>query len=168
MIHSLHTTATRLRDAGIAPDGLATYVGEGRRLWFFRKRATMLPIGEAWPLGALLLTPKGELYAAGHTTRAAAFGRPQYQSVSREERRAIAAAALGGGFAAGAVVHYDALPIHPSDEELLALGPDSPVGVWRGELRVRWRPGASLESAPTLGSYLAERAELLVRPTGTE
>lgn len=153
-----------LRDAGVPPEALAEYVPAGRRLLMLLRPATMRPSGEAWRLGSLLLGTDGRLYAAGHATRAAERGRAGYQSVSREERRDIAAAALRGGYPEGAPVNFDAVPLPLDGEGLRALGPELPIGVQGGEVRVRWRAGAALEGAPTLERYLAERVELLIRP----
>lgn len=160
-VRACAATAAALRDAGVATEALAEFVPERRALLVLKRAATMHPLGEVWRLGALLLGTDGELYAVGRATRAAERGRVGYQSVSREERRDIAAAALRGGYPAGTPVNYDAEPL-----PLTALpdGPESPVGVHDGELRVRWRAGASLAGAPTLAQYLAERAELLIHP----
>ena len=115
-----------------------------------------------WPH---LLGTDGTLYAAGRATRAAERGRPGYQSASREERREIAAAALRGGYPVGTPVNYDAVPIPIAtvvhDD---SAATDGPVGMSGGALRVRWRPGASLDGAPTLQTFLAERVDLLVNP----
>lgn len=161
-------TVTALRRAGIQPEALAEYVPEGRRLFVLPKAATMKPIGEAWRLGSLLIDTAGTLWAAGRATRAFERGRPGYQSASREERRDIAAAALRGGFPEAAPVNFDArqLPLH--GEAVQALSAEEPIGWADGEIRVRWRAGAPLEGAPTLASYLHERAELLVHPPISE
>lgn len=125
----------------------------------------MRAVGEVWRLGSLLLDTEARLYTSGHATRSAERGRPGYQSVSKEERREIAAAALRGGYPIGTPVNYDAilipLPLTPED---LSPGEDGPVGIRDGELRVRWRPGASLDGAPTLAAYLSERVGLLTDP----
>ncbi|MFT4231181.1 MAG: hypothetical protein QM606_00175 [Leucobacter sp.] len=102
--------AERLREGGIAPEALAEYVPP-RRVLLWTRAATMRPLGEAWRVGSLLLDASGGLYALGRATRAAERGRPGYQSLSREERREIAAAALRGGYPAGTPVNYDARPI---------------------------------------------------------
>ena len=156
-------TAAALRSAGVAPEALAEYVPP-RRVLLWTRPATMRPLGEVWRLGALLLGDDARLYAAGRATRAAERGRPGYQSVSREERREIAAAALRGGFTAGAPVDFDAVPITLDAASLAAAPPDSLVGFADGEVRVRWRAGAPLAGAPTLASFLAERAGLLTDP----
>lgn len=168
-------TVRALREAGVPPEGLAEYVPEGRRLLVLRRAATMRPLGEVWRLGALLLDTGGQLYAAGRATRAAERGRVGHQSVSREERRDIAAAALRGGYLAGAAVNFDAvaLPIGVrgpggGDPAAYSAGAAAlaalPVGFHGGAVRVRWRAGASLDGAPTLEQYLAERAALLIAP----
>ncbi|PRI11594.1 hypothetical protein [Leucobacter massiliensis] len=160
--------AGRLRGAGIGTEALARYVAP-RRVLLWTKPATMEPLGEVWRVGTLLLGAEGELYALGHATRAAERGRPGYQSLSREERREIAAAALRGGYPAGTPVNYDAVRI-PLGEAGTAedRGPDPapelPVGYAEGEFRVRWRRGAPLSGAPSLAAFLSERVDLLIHP----
>lgn len=156
--------ARALQQAGVVPEGLAEFVPERRVLRVFRRGAAMRPIGEAWRLGSLLLGTDGALYSAGHATRAAERGRAGYQSLSREERRDIAAAALRGGYPVGAPVNYDAVPIALDGPGLRDAGGELPLGVRDGAVRVRWRQGAPLEGAPTLEQYLSERVELLIHP----
>lgn len=155
--------AAALAAAGIEPEALAEYVAP-RRVLFVTRPATMRQLGEVWRLGVLLLGTDARLYAVGRATRAAERGRPGYQSVSREERREIAAAALRGGYEAGASVNFDARPIPLDADGVASLASDLPVGAADGELRVRWRPGAPLAGAPTLTDYLAERVGLLIDP----
>lgn len=154
----------RLTAASIPTEALAEYITP-RRAFLRTKPATMRAIGEVWRLGSLLLDTEARLYTAGHATRSAERGRPGYQSVSKEERREIAAAALRGGYPIGTAVNYDAIPVpFPFTPEGFALGNDGPVGLSEGELRVRWRAGAPLEGAPSLANYLAERVGLLTDP----
>lgn len=148
---------------GVAPEALAEYVAP-RRVLLVPRPATMRPLGEVWRIGALLLGADARLHALGRATRAAERGRPGYQSVSREERRDIAAAALRGGYEAGTPVNFDARPIPLDPAGLASLAPELPVGLAGGEVRVRWRAGAPLEGAPTLASYLDERVALLIDP----
>ena len=157
-------TARRLTEAEVPTEGLAEFVPASRRLWVFPRPATMRAIDEVWRLGRLLLGLSGELYAAGRTTRAAERGRPGYQSLSREERKEIAAAALHGGYPVGATVNFDAAPLSLAAEFLRALDATSPLGLDGSTLRVRWRAGAALAEAPTLEHYLRERSELLIKP----
>lgn len=159
-----HDLARRLEGAEVPTEGLAAFVAATRRLWLLPKPATMRPIDEVWRLGRLLLGRSGELYAAGRTTRAAERGRPGYQSLSREERRDVAAAALHGGYPTGATVNFGAVPLKFDEASLLALDERAPIGVDGDVLRVRWREGAELSGAPTLEQYLNERAELLINP----
>lgn len=181
-------TAHALSAAEVTPEALAEFVPEVRRLLVFRRPATMQPVGEVWRLGALLLDTDGGLYALGRATRAAERGRVGYQSLSREERRDLAAAALRGGYAEGTTVNFDATPLPLTAAALQALSEDAPmrgpgsestapsaqtgttpaseppIGVHNGEVRVRWRAGAPLEGAVTLEQYVRERADLLIHP----
>ena len=161
----------QLTRARIAPEALAEYVPAGRRFVLFPRAATMRPLGEVWRLGRLLLSTEAALYATGRATRAQERGRVGYQSLSREERKDIAAAALHGGYPVGTPVNFDALPLLLA--ELAAehkLSPTSvpeaevPIGLNDGAFRVRWRAGAPLAGGQTLESYLAERVELLIHP----
>lgn len=144
----------------------------------------MRPMGAVWRLGVLLLVspedhvsppprsrrrqdpaPSLPLWlVAGPSTRSAERGRPNFQSASREERREIAAAALRGGYPVGTAVHFDAEPLPMDEAGLSALGADSPVGLYLGEARVRWRAGVPLASAQEFGRYVSERVGLLVDP----
>lgn len=153
--------AQRLQSVSAQTEQLASYRPETKRLAIFRRAATMQPIGPVWRLGTILLTPGGDLWAAGKATRAAERGRPGYQSNSREERRDLAASALKGGYAEGTAVNFDAHPLPLSANEVRALGTDEPIGWHDGALRVRWRANAPLEGAATLEQYLEERAALL-------
>ncbi|WP_449283147.1 hypothetical protein [Leucobacter sp.] len=179
--------AERLRAEEVPAEAMAEYIAP-RRVLLWTRPATMRPLGEVWRIGPLLLGASGELYALGHATRAAERGRPGYQSLSREERREIAAAALRGGYEAGTPVNYDAARIPLSAEEAEAAAnapaqtaatapgasaapgapaepdPELPVGYTDGEFRVRWRAGAPLQGAPALADFLAERVELLLSP----
>lgn len=157
-------TARRLTEAGVPIEHLAEFVPARRRLWVLTLPASMRPLSEVWRLGRLLLDRKGQLYSGGRITRAAERGRLGYQSLSREERRDIAAAALRGGYEAGTAVNFDALPLPLELATLESLGSDSPLVFAGGELRVRWHIGADAEMAPTLDRYLRERSELLLNP----
>lgn len=163
-IQACTATLEALQRAGVAPEALAEFVPEGRRFLVLPRAAAMRPLGEAWRLGSLLLSTTGDLWAAGRTTRAAERGRPGYQSESREERRDLAAAALRGGYLEGTPVNFDARQLSLDESAVRELSADEPIGLADGEVRVRWRAGAPLEGAPTLESYLHERADLLINP----
>lgn len=160
-------TAAALTQAGVEAEYLAL-LEPPRRVLLWTRPARMRSLGRVWRVGTLLLGTDGTLYAAGRATRAAERGRPGYQSLSREERREIAAAALRGGFASGAPVNFDATAIPLDDAAALAAltAEDStlPLGLADGEVRVRWRAGAPLAGAQTLAAFLADRAALLQAP----
>lgn len=160
--HACSEAATALSLANVPPEALAEYVPPRRALLRTRP-ATMKRLGDVWRLGALLLDSDGRLYAAGRATRSAERGRPGYQSNSREERREIAAAALRGGFPLGTAVNFDAIQLQLT-EAARARDPDAPIGFSDGEIRVRWRPGAPLDGAPTLAAFLSDRVGLLIDP----
>lgn len=157
-------TALALASAGVAPEALAEFVPAGKRLLVLPRAATMRPLGEVWRLGTLMLGTDGSLWAAGSATRAAERGRAGYQSVSREERRDLAAAALRGGYAVGTPVNFDATPLPIDEAGVHTLSTDAPIGWVDGEIRVRWRAEAPLDGAPTLDRFLRERAALLIDP----
>lgn len=163
---AVREAAKKLNDAGVPPEALATFVPE-RRKFLIRRKATMQPLGNVWRLGAVLVGTDPDapaLFIAGRTTRSAVRPYPGNQSVSREERRDIAAAALHGGYPEGTTVNFDALRVPLEGSTLAGLSPDLPLGVVGETLRVRWRAGAPLDGAPTLAAYLAERVELLAHP----
>lgn len=166
VLATVRQAGERLRAAGVDPEDLATYVPERRRL-LIKRRATMLPVGYVWRLGSLLVGADGAdpaLFVAGRATRAAVRPHPGNQSVSLEERRDLAAAALHGGFPEGASVHFDAVEVPLTEAGITGLAPELPLGIVAGELRVRWRAGAALDGAQTLAAYLDERVELLAHP----
>lgn len=155
------SAAAWLASAGVPSEALAEYVPARRKLLVTRK-PTMQPLGRVWRIGTLLLAEDGRLFAHGRSTRAAERGRPGYQSLSREERREIAAAALRGGFAEGEPVNFEAVPLGfapdpgPADDD-----PALPIGYADGDFRVRWRAGAPLEGAPPLATFFTDRLPLL-------
>lgn len=162
-------TAARLAAEGVEPEHLAE-LEPARKVLLWTRPARMRAGGRVWRIGPLLLGADGALFAAGRATRAAERGRPGYQSVSREARRELAAAALRGGFASGDPVNYDALALPIADPAALrALAADPavaelPLGLADGEVRVRWRAGAPLAGAQTLAAFLTERAALIRSP----
>lgn len=173
---ALARASTALRAASVPTEALAELVPARRRM-LIRFAPTMRPLGEVWRVGSLLISAdRNEWFTGGTATRAAERGRPGYQSVSREERREIAAAALRGGYAAGSSVNFDAVPLPLDGDGLRALGSEAPVGVLpidggsgeaqTEEVRVRWRAGADLATAPTLEAFLAERVRLIAEREG--
>jgi hypothetical protein len=158
-VAELHSAVDRLNASGAPSEALAT-VHTPRRLLFVQREPRLLPSGRVWHLGVFLLAPDATLYEVGTTTRAVEPGRPNYQSISGENRRAQRAAALRGGFAPGEVVNFDAKPIILDIEALRSSS--GRLFVSDGRLLVRWRAGADAASAREFSDYLRERLELLI------
>ncbi|MFF8817169.1 MULTISPECIES: hypothetical protein [Leucobacter] len=167
VVQAVREAGAKLRDSGVAPEALAVFVPERRKL-LIRRKPTMLPLGHVWRLGTLMIgADEGAppaLYVVGKATRSAPRLHPGNQSISREERRDVAAAALNGGYAEGTPVNYDAVQINLAETALTALAPELPLGLVDGQLRVRWRAGAPLDGAQTFEAYLRERSDLLANP----
>jgi hypothetical protein len=162
--------AAQLSSAGVDHEALAEYIPPKRALLRMRP-ATMRNLGVVWRLGPLLISDSGSLLVAGKLTRSAERGRPSYHSISREERREIAATALRSGYAAGTAVNYAAVPIlldqitDTAGEATAACKATaaSPIMFTAGEFRVRWNPNAAIQTSPTLEAFLAERVALLTQ-----
>lgn len=113
-------------------------------------------VGEAWHVGALLITDDA-VAAVGEIIRAQDPGRRGYTAESARERARVRAAALRGKIPAGAVVHVGWEPV---DLAVVAAGGTSgPLSVVDGTPMIRW----SAAGAPTpLAGYLSERIDLLL------
>ncbi|MFB8891335.1 MULTISPECIES: glutaminase [Microbacterium] len=83
---------------------------EGRRLLGFGRAARILPVGDAWHLGVLLIADD-EVFATGELLRARAEAIRGYTAEAQRARSERAAAAFRGGFAEGEPVHLDWSPI---------------------------------------------------------
>ncbi|OJU57865.1 glutaminase [Microbacterium sp.] len=133
----------------------------GRRILGIARSPRIVPVGEAWHLGVLLLAadPAAGLLATGDILRARAEVRRGFAAQSQRERAERAAAARRGGFAEGEVVHVGWRTI---DLAAVARGEASdPLAVVDGEPRVRWsRAGGYVP----LAGYLDERIALLRHP----
>ncbi|RLP75607.1 hypothetical protein D9V32_09035 [Mycetocola tolaasinivorans] len=151
-----------LRAHGTAPELRAEFVPAHTRL-LVPRRAAILPIGEVWRLGSLLLGPDGDVYETGEVVRASEPGWPGHQSVLAEQRREYRQAAQRAKIASGTVINLGWTPV---DLEPNALRDSDGVLVLRGETpHVRWAPGSDAATLP-LDSYLAERITLLASTEG--
>jgi len=150
-----------LEAAAARDEALAEYVPAQRRLLVFTKEAVMVPRGRVWRLGVFLLGRDGTLYQTGSLTRRQAPGRPAYQSVSAEERRAYRAAAFRGHFAEGESVNYGAHEIALEAESLRSS--TGPLFLRDGEALVRWSSTAP-DAVVEFGRYLDDRVGLLTNP----
>lgn len=118
----------------------------------------IVEVGDAWHVGALLLTDDA-VFAVGEIIRSQDPGRRGYTAESARERAAIRAAALRGRIPAGTVVHVGWREL---DLPAIEGGSADPLlSVTGGVPMIRW----STAGSPTpLAGYLAERVDLLVSP----
>ena len=146
----------RRRLAGAPRERLGDWA-HARKLLGFGRAPRIVPIGEAWHVGVLLIGD-AEVWATGEILRARAEAPRGYTAQAQRERSERAAAAARGGFADGEVVHLGAAPIDLGD---VGRGTVSgPLSVIAGVVHVRW--SATGVTRP-LGDYLDEQLELMGR-----
>ncbi len=147
----------RRRLAGAPRERLGDWA-QARKLLGFGRAPRIVPVGEAWHVGVLLIAD-AEVYATGEVLRARTEAPRGYTAQAQRERSERAAAAARGGFADGEVVHLGAERL---DLEALrhgeASGPLSIAGgAPGGTVFVRW----SATGAPRpLADYLDEQLAL--------
>lgn len=147
----------RRRLAGAPRERLGDWA-QVRKLLGFGRAPRIVPVGEAWHVGVLLIAD-AEVYATGEVLRARTEAPRGYTAQAQRERSERAAAAARGGFADGEVVHLGAVRL---DLEALrhgeASGPLSIAGgAPGGTVLVRW----SATGAPRpLADYLDEQLAL--------
>src|SRR5699024_3520089 len=91
----------RLQSGGSPTAFKADFVPSKRRWWGTKSRPTFTNPQAVWPIGVLLLTPAGQLFAATEQTRAVPPGHPGHTSAERERRRIFTAAAYRSGLPEG-------------------------------------------------------------------
>ena len=145
--------AARARLVGAPRERLGDWA-RSRGLLGFGRAPRIVPVGEAWHVGVLLIGD-AEVYATGEVLRARTEATRGYTAQAQRDRSARAAAAARGGFADGEVVHLAAERL---DLEALARGEASgPLSIVAGVPHVRW----SRTSAPRpLADYLDEQLSL--------
>jgi hypothetical protein len=149
----------RARLAGAPREALGELI-EPRRVLGIARAPRIVARGEAWHVGALLLTDAAVL-AVGEVVRAAAEVRRGFAAESQRRRAELAAAARRGGFPEGATVH---IGWHELDAAAVARGAASgPLAMLDGVPSIRW--SATGGYAP-LAQYLDERIALLLDPPG--
>lgn len=148
-----------LHDSDARTEILAEYV-DSRRRWGIRFAAALKPIGRVWRLGVLLLDREGNLHTTGQLIRATPAGRPQYVSLSAQERRDYRAAAERGNIPSGETVNFNTQTLTVSAPGLAAS--DGALFVQGGVVWVRW--SAQSVQPREARAYIAERVELLVSP----
>lgn len=145
--------ATRARLAGTRRERIGDWAA-ARKLLGFGRAPRIVPVGEAWHLGVLLIGD-AEVYATGEVLRARTEAPRGYTAQAQRERSERAAAAARGGFADGEVLHVGAVPI-----ELAALArgeASGPLSAANGEPLIRWSPTAPPRP---LADYLDEQLSL--------
>ena len=147
--------AARSRLAGAPREALGE-LRTPRRTFGIARAPRIVPVGEAWHLGVLLLTDQA-LAATGQIVRAREEVRRGFTAESQRERAALAAAARRGGFAEGQTVHVDWRLIDVDTPDPT----DSPLAFENGRPMVRWSAAAGLMP---LERYLDERIDLLQHP----
>lgn len=145
--------AARARLAGSPRERIGDWAAS-RKLLGFGRAPRIVPVGEAWHVGVLLIGD-AEVYATGEVLRARTEAPRGYTAQAQRERSERAAAAARGGFADGEVVHLGAVPI---DLDALAQGQASgPLLLVDRVPHVRW----SATGAPRpLADYLDEQLGL--------
>lgn len=149
--------AARERLAGVEREGLGELV-QPRRLLGVPRSPRIVPRGEAWHLGVLLVGDD-EVFAVGDILRAHEEVRRGFTAESQRNRAALAAAAFRGGFAEGATVHIDWQRLDPAAVDGGAAS--GPLALVDGVPSLRW--SASGGFAPLAG-YLDERISLVREP----
>lgn len=155
-VEALLATA-RERLIGVAMEGLGEYVVP-RRVLGMPRAPRIVPRGDAWHLGALLLTADGVL-ATGEVVRAREEVRRGFAAESQRVRAGLAAAARRGGFAEGATVHLGWTVLDPDAVERGEAS--GPLALREGTPSIRWSAAGGFMP---LERYLDERIELLRHP----
>lgn len=145
--------AARGRLAGLPRERLGAWA-TSRKVFGIGRAPRIVPVGEAWHLGVLLLGPDA-VAATGEVLRARTETIRGFTAESQRARAALAAAARRGGFAEGEVLH---LAWEPLDLAVVDAGGSSgPLSVVAGVPQVRWSRGGGIR---TLSDYLDEQIAL--------
>ncbi|WP_431804574.1 glutaminase [Microbacterium sp. bgisy203] len=145
--------AARTRLAGSPRERLGDWAAS-RRLLGFGRAPRIVPVGEAWHVGVLLIGD-AEVWATGEVLRARTEAPRGYTAQAQRERSERAAAAARGGFAEGEVLHLGAAPI---DLDALARGEASgPLSLVLDVPHIRW--SATGQTRP-LSAYLDDQLAL--------
>lgn len=145
----------RRRLEGIPREAIGRRALPGRVRSALGARPRIVPAGEAWRLGILLLADDAVL-TTGEILRSAAERRRGFTAEASRQRAELQAMCARGGFAEGATVNIDPTPL---DLDLLAAGGRTgPLEMRDTQIQVHWTPGAG---PMPLKAYLDERIRLL-------
>ncbi|RKS89968.1 hypothetical protein DEU37_1283 [Microbacterium sp. AG790] len=143
----------RRRLAGSPRERLGDWA-HSRRLLGFGRAPRIVPVGEAWHVGVLLIAD-AEVYATGEILRARAEAVRGYTAEAQRARSERAAAAARGGFADGEVLHLDAAWI---DLDAVRRGaPSGPLALVDGIPLVTWTTAGARRP---LADYLDDQLSL--------
>lgn len=141
----------RLRDA--PRERLGDWAA-ARRLLGFGRAPRIVPVGEAWHVGVLLIGGD-DVFATGEVLRARSDAVRGFTAESQRARAETAAAAHRGGFAEGEVVH---LGWSLLDLDAVDRGAGSgPLSLVDGVPHVRWSAAGATRS---LAGYLDDQLSL--------
>jgi len=144
--------AARARLVGRPRERLGDWA-HARKLLGFGRAPRIVPVGEAWHVGVLLIADAA-VYATGEVLRAREDAIRGFTAESQRERAARAAAAFRGGFAEGETLHLGWTEI---DLDALARGVESgPLTLIDGIPSVRW----SATGIRPLADYLDDQIAL--------
>lgn len=145
----------RRRLEGSAREAIGRREEPGRLRSALGARPRIVPAGEAWRLGLLLLADDAVL-ATGEILRSAAERRRGFTAEASRHRAELQAMCSRGGFAEGTTVNIDPTPL---DLDRLATdGRTGPLERRGTQVLVHWTPGAG---PMPLDAYLDERIRLL-------
>ena len=143
----------RRRLAGSPRERLGDWA-HARRLLGFGRAPRIVPVGEAWHVGVLLIADAA-VYATGEILRARTEAPRGYTAQAQRERSERAAAAARGGFADGETLHLGAVEI---DVDAVARGgASSPLAMVDGIPSVVWNAAGARRP---LAEYLDEQLSL--------
>lgn len=129
-----------------------------RRVLGFARAPRIVPAGDAWHLGVLLLDDDS-VRATGDIVRARTEAPRGFTAESQRARAALAGAAARGGFPEGRAVHVGWTTIDIA--AVSAGGASGPLALVEGVPSVRW---STTGGYMPLERYLDERIELLRNP----
>lgn len=145
--------AARERLAGAPREHLGRLVVPGALRQAMGARPKVVPDGEAWRVGTLLIADGG-VFEVGDVVRASEERRRGFTSEAARRRAEAEAMCVRGGFAPGTVVNVDHVEI-----DTAAGGSSGPLSVRDGVVVIRWtQAGATMP----LEAYLREKIAALL------
>jgi hypothetical protein len=160
---ALAAAAQRLAAAGAAPEQLVRTIPARRALGVIPRRETFRRIGEAYLVGALLVTEAGDVLEPGRIIRASRQVLPGHQSESARARRELRQRLLDARLPEGSTVVIDPRPL-PLDDPAALAAEHAPLVLREVDgaatVLVRWMPSAADAALRPLDAYLAERLDL--------